>query len=300
MFNAEKYIDDTIKSILLQTYNNYEVLLINDGSLDLTESKCQKYLNDRRFRYYKHNNRGVSFTRNRGIQLATGDYIMFLDADDLLHPDCLKIMIYYAEQHHKSIISCDYFVFGDNTKIDWVNTVPKVQKIYLDEEFVHDKIRGTGVVWGKLFPRNCVENISFNEEYYVSEDTLFFLEAFIKVKTMIYIDCCYYAYRDNKDSVMHSSYNQKKHSQMNALLDASNLVKDYSRKDALFLKAQIALRAYGVLSKNSDSIENALRKELMLLFIQNYKYIGNIGILSRIRMFYKYCICKIMYGFNLL
>lgn len=300
MFNSDKYIDDTIVSILSQTYENYEVLLIDDGSTDLTGSKCLKYLNDHRFRYYKHNNRGVSFTRNKGIQEATGDYITFLDADDLLHPDYLKTMIRYAEQYPKSIIACDYFVFNDYKKINWSDTIPETHPIYLDEEFVHDKIRGAGVVWGKLFPCEYVKTVSFNENYHVSEDTLFFLEVFINVKSMIYIECCYYAYRDNKESVMHSSYDERKHTQMKALLDASNLVKEYSKKDYFFLKSQIALRAYAVLYNNNGPIDDSIRKELMLLFTENYKYIRNIGILRRIRMSHRYFISKIKCYLNLL
>lgn len=89
-YNAEKYIEQTIDSVFSQTYQNWELIVIDDGSVDLTAKKIEKYLSDKRVSYYFQKNSGVSVARNRGISLAKGDYITFLDADDFWDMDNLR------------------------------------------------------------------------------------------------------------------------------------------------------------------------------------------------------------------
>lgn len=84
VYNTEKYLDRSIKSILNQTYQNYEIIAVDDGSTDNSEKLLHKYERDNRFRLIRQANHGLSYSRNVGIQEATGDYIIFLDSDDYL------------------------------------------------------------------------------------------------------------------------------------------------------------------------------------------------------------------------
>jgi glycosyltransferase involved in cell wall biosynthesis len=90
VFNGEKYLEDAIQSILNQTYKNWEFVIINDGSTDLTESIVQSYQNDHRIKYFYHKNIGLAKSLNRGIQLARGEYIARLDSDDRAFPERLQ------------------------------------------------------------------------------------------------------------------------------------------------------------------------------------------------------------------
>lgn len=90
VYNLAKYVGKAIESCLMQSYGNIEVIIVNDGSTDDSEKVIRQYVNDERIVYYKQKNAGVSAARNIGVQLATGDYITFLDADDMLQQDTVE------------------------------------------------------------------------------------------------------------------------------------------------------------------------------------------------------------------
>ena len=93
-YNAEQFLDETLESVLSQTYENWECIIVNDGSTDNTESVVKKWCEkDARFRYFYKENSGASDTRNLGIKEARGEYIAFLDADDLYMPNFLEICL---------------------------------------------------------------------------------------------------------------------------------------------------------------------------------------------------------------
>lgn len=105
LYNKEHYIKGTIESVLSQTFKDLEVIIINDGSTDASED-IAKSINDPRIKTYTQINHGVSYTRNRGIDLAKGDYIAFLDADDKWKPNYLEKMIMLAEKYPFYHIFC--------------------------------------------------------------------------------------------------------------------------------------------------------------------------------------------------
>ena len=91
IYNVEQYLNKCLDSIINQSYNNFEVILINDGSLDDSKKICDEFVkNDKRFRYFEQANSGLSSARNRGVSEATGDYLLFVDSDDYLSSDLLK------------------------------------------------------------------------------------------------------------------------------------------------------------------------------------------------------------------
>ena len=92
-YNAENYIKKTIDSVLCQTYQNFEIIIVNDGSTD-SSSKIIKTVKDGRIHLVEHENQGVSSSRNKGIAIAKGEFIVFLDADDLLHPSFLEKRVF--------------------------------------------------------------------------------------------------------------------------------------------------------------------------------------------------------------
>jgi glycosyltransferase involved in cell wall biosynthesis len=97
LYNAEKFITETIESIISQTISNYEILIIDDGSTDGSANKIKSYLTDNRFKYFYQKNSGVSVARNTGLEKANGVYILFLDADDVLTNNFLEARIEQLE-----------------------------------------------------------------------------------------------------------------------------------------------------------------------------------------------------------
>ena len=113
-YNAEQFLDETLESVLSQTYENWECIIVNDGSTDNTESIAKKWCEkDARFRYFYKENSGASDTRNLGIKKARGEYIAFLDADDLYMPNFLEICLENLVEKDVDLVAPKMLEFWD-------------------------------------------------------------------------------------------------------------------------------------------------------------------------------------------
>lgn len=200
VYNAERYIKRCLKSVTSQSYKNFEVILINDGSTDSSESIIKKYINaDNRFRYFSQNNSGPSFARNLGIKKAKGDYLSFIDADDWVSPDYLEKLITPMLNNGTDLVCAGYYEVNPR--------FPKGLKLHdFREELFNKNINKksfqsnlfngvSGVLWGKLFKKEIFDcnNILLNPNLTLSEDLLAVLEysRFID-KVFIIPDAIYY------------------------------------------------------------------------------------------------------------
>src|ERR1700677_968317 len=120
-YNSSQYLPEALNSVLSQTYQNFECLIIDDGSTDETKAIIQNYTQkDSRFYYYFQENTGAATARNNGISYSTGEFIQFLDADDLLPPEKLKIQVEYLLQNESvDIVYGEYVLF---TKLEDINS----------------------------------------------------------------------------------------------------------------------------------------------------------------------------------
>jgi glycosyltransferase involved in cell wall biosynthesis len=112
VYNVEHFLPETIKSIQCQHYTDYEVILVDDGSKDNSLNVCRELASkDERINVYHKDNSGVSDTRNVGLGKAIGDYVYFMDSDDLLHPQFIEIMMNCAEKNDADLVCCEYTTF---------------------------------------------------------------------------------------------------------------------------------------------------------------------------------------------
>lgn len=180
VYNAEKTVSSTIESILSQTYENFELIIINDGSSDSSDDICKKFQNaDNRIVYISRTNEGVSKTRNEGISLSKGKYLMFIDADDSLKKTMLEIMI--KSINMSSLAICGYERINEKNSFC-------VKKYITDEKFnasnydrMIEKLQNNNLfnqVWNKIFlKRNIVNNnVKFDESLSLGEDFRFVLD----------------------------------------------------------------------------------------------------------------------------
>ena len=145
LYNAEAYLKEAIDSILAQSYTNFELIILNDGSSDRSEEICQSY-KDTRIRYYFHKNIGLAGTLNKGLELSTGTYIARQDQDDIAHNDRFGKQVNYLEKHPSVLLlGTRAKVFSDT--VDFIKlhdhaTQPAVLKFDLlfDNPFVHSTI----------------------------------------------------------------------------------------------------------------------------------------------------------------
>ena len=117
VYNSEKYIEECLGSVISQTFKDFEVICINDGSTDASKSLLDEFANkDERVKVYSQENQGVGAARNYGIELAQGKYISFLDSDDILSPNTLKSVYNFFEKHYDEIDVVSIPIFFSNEK----------------------------------------------------------------------------------------------------------------------------------------------------------------------------------------
>lgn len=122
VYNSAKYLEDCLESASGQTLKDIEIIIINDGSTDNSEDIIKKFCNlDNRFVYFKQNNQGVSFARNKGIELARGEYIFFLDADDIVAQDYFEKLYTNAQKYNAELVLTDAAALG-NLNINEITT----------------------------------------------------------------------------------------------------------------------------------------------------------------------------------
>lgn len=196
VYNAEEYLDRCIQSILSQGFSSYEVILVDDGSTDSSSLICDRYsATDPRFKTIHKPNGGVSSARNAGINLAKGEYLMFVDSDDALMPDALNLIADGLDG--EDMVLGGYVAYMDSVPEKEVN--PRVAGRYDGEnmnEFFDRNIRRNcemlDAPWAKLFRRKAVAGMRFNENLSYAEDKLFvfsFMASCSSVRT-----CTAYVY----------------------------------------------------------------------------------------------------------
>ncbi|TMP52359.1 glycosyltransferase family 2 protein [Pseudoalteromonas sp. S1612] len=139
VYNVENYLEVALDSILAQTYQHYEVIIIDDGSTDSSPSLCNKYLTDKRFNYYRQANQGLSVARNNGFEKATGEIVYFFDSDDLLRKDAFSAWISeFSNEDVKAILfNADVFYDGgaNEFKPSYHRQKTNETKIYKSDEY---------------------------------------------------------------------------------------------------------------------------------------------------------------------
>ena len=180
-YNAEKYLRRCIDSILVQTFTDFELLLVNDGSNDRTDTICNEYaVKESRIRVFHKKNGGVSSARNIGLDNAKGKYVMFVDSDDFMLSDMCELMISTLNAKNADLVICGTTETGGGY---WR---PQEDRDYSIKEFKKDFIHllHTELLsppWNKIYKRDKIGNRRFHEDISFGEDLLF---------NILYMDTC--------------------------------------------------------------------------------------------------------------
>ena len=216
VYNSEKTLSRCIDSILNQTYRDFELILLNDGSTDTSGEICDAYAKrDSRVRVVHKENTGVSDTRNRGIDLARGEYLQFLDSDDWITPDATALFVRTAtEQQCDMVISQFYRVIGEHVS----------QKGAIDEDGLMDRSTYAnhmmqkpadfyyGVLWNKFYKRSIITEHRLRMDQSISwcEDFMFNLEYVRHTQTIYAMKVPVYYYVKTKGSLVSQGMSMKK------------------------------------------------------------------------------------------
>lgn len=199
IYNAATYLNTSVESVLCQTFDNFELLLINDGSTDDSKSICERYAeSDNRIKLINQINTGVSSARNIGVKLATGKYIIHADADDILISDALYHLIKKIKKNNADIVVAD-FIVKKGSKENLIET----PLFYDSEELLKKIITGQihSGLWNKLINKECYTSISFDKNINYMEDKLILTKILLTNPKVINLNRPVYIYNQHNLSI---------------------------------------------------------------------------------------------------
>ncbi|MFA9189949.1 glycosyltransferase [Flavobacterium sp. FZUC8N2.13] len=185
VFNAEIYLSHCLNSIHQQDFKDFEVLIVNDGSTDSSLTIVQHYVEkDSRFVVHEQLNQGVSAARNNALSKASGDFIVFVDADDWLEAEYLSTLLNTMTDNEADLVCCGYYDYSIYATRLPINDFKGKTTVLKTDEMMYALLNGTaGVPWAKLYRKAIIDKfgIRFNNQVKMSEDLVFNLE---------YVSCC--------------------------------------------------------------------------------------------------------------
>lgn len=212
VYKVEAFIEDCINSILRQTYSNYEVIVISDGSPDNSIEIARKLTyGDERFVFIEQENHGVAYTRNLGLDSATGDYIFFVDPDDFLVPEAIENLVLTARLTNAEVVVGSYMLWmdncfnvyrfedylGDSIVREWSKTAA----ITMMDSLADFPLLMFSTVWGTLFSRRVVADIRFPDGVRYAEEQFFTWKAYAASSKTVSLHQGLYVYRYNPASL---------------------------------------------------------------------------------------------------
>ena len=208
VYNVESYLEECLESIKNQTYADIEVILVNDGSTDGSREICEQYCEkDIRFRLINQENQGQSVARNRGVKESVGQFIMFVDSDDVINTNVLEVLLPYMKTD-VDIVECrmtrkkeEFFLNKTSTIVFEGNSKEAILNCIAFKEVKYCAFK-------KLYRREIVEKIPFLEGY-IYEDVFTGINYLKHIRKIVVIDYIGYYYRVHANSTMTKSFNEK-------------------------------------------------------------------------------------------
>ena len=208
VYKAEKYLKTCVDSVLSQTYKDLEVILIDDASPDKCGEICEEYAKkDERVKVIHKENEGVSKARNAGLEIATGDYVQFVDSDDYLDVTMTEKLVKAMENDKSDMVLSGFY--EKNMNFERVSKAEEEPGVYSKEQILKNIMNNPysfhyGVLWNKLFKRELLDSVRFSSDMDFGEDFIFNLYYLKYVKNVSVIDePLYYYIRFNTDSLMY-------------------------------------------------------------------------------------------------
>lgn len=271
VYNVDKYLRKCIDSILNQTYKNFELIIIDDGSTDNCPSICDEYkLLDNRIQVIHQENKGLSAARNVGIDLSIGKYITFIDSDDYIDNKYLEILHKLIVENKADMAVCDKIIVNDKEKetnkliTNYNNEIIDVEEAYM-RMF---KCNGIGFnVWSKLYKTNIVKKIKFPKGK-LYEDIFVINKIMSSVKKIIVTNYNGYYYLKRRDSITNTNISDN---HMN-LIEGSIKFKDYMLRNYPnlndytirgYVNANFTVYRKAVLDNNFKKEYKSIRKEIL-------------------------------------
>ena len=268
-YNMGDLVKSCINSVLNQTYSNYEIIIVNDGSKDNTEAVCAEFAkaNPNIF-LFTQENQGVSVARNNGMKSAKGDYILFLDADDTIPPNALNDLMETAKKYDSDM------TMG---KISPNEQIPI--GVFSNDEFLIKCLENNPITYYSvrtLYKREFLSGIYFEKGYVCSEDSYFIFECAIRMPKVATIPECVYSYNVNVNSVTRSAFTRKRYDSICKLIEKKEAVIAEKFPEYLELFYHLKTKTQMMLLTNLASVKGSEfkneEKETLLRFENSKSY----------------------------
>jgi glycosyltransferase involved in cell wall biosynthesis len=202
VFNVEKYIARSIQSVLDQTYPDFELLIVIDGSPDDSKQIAEKYASqDTRIKVFEKENGGLSDARNYGLERALGEFIYFMDSDDWIEPNLIEDNLKIVQEEKLNVVIFGYIQDDEDKNGNVTNSIvnqPTVERLYKDENIILDThlVGILGYAWNKIYRHSFLKknNLLFEKGTSLVEDILFNSQVYQNVEILRFNSNCYYHY----------------------------------------------------------------------------------------------------------
>lgn len=329
VYNVQEYLDKCIYTIINQTYKNLEIILIDDGSTDMSGKKCDEYQKyDSRIKVVHKKNAGLGYARNSGLDIATGKYILFVDSDDFLELEIIEKLYFKLSKTNSDTSYCGYYRYYDDEHIEKVPAEYN-EKIFCNREIIDnvllEMVAGkpeqkkeallSMSVWHALYSNEIIKDNKLrfvSEREYISEDIIFDIAYLQKAKKVCYIDTPLYFYRCNNFASLTHRYDpnefnrhkvqvEKINKELSKILDESEYC-DRTQRYLLGRLRTCVQKAITYKKHNKDfklvkQIKNMINDEEVRRVIKQYPYNKNTLQLKVFNFFVDY---KLYYGIIIL
>ena len=212
VYGTEEYLSDCINSLCNQSHSCIEIILVDDQSPDRCPEICDTYAKqDSRIKVIHQKNKGVSSARNTGLDLATGDYIVFVDSDDELYSQAIEQLLQDAVFYEADIVSAVHSLVDGQGNIIRDNG-DGVCEVFRDDEAILLSLKGninTNSVWAKIFRSEFIKDIRFEEGKNINEDGYFMFQCFVRRPVLVQHNVAVYKYSIRQNSCSRQKYSDK-------------------------------------------------------------------------------------------
>ncbi|MGN0363529.1 MAG: glycosyltransferase family 2 protein [Bilifractor sp.] len=296
IYDAEKYLERCLTSVINQDYPELEILLVDDGSTDKSSTIASRYYEqDSRIKYFRKSNGGVSSARNLGLEKATGEWIAFVDADDWIDKSFCSKLLNIAQKNNLDIVECRRI--DEKSEGSFLQEVTQKEKLKVStfSDFIPTNEDFYGTCWGFLFKAILCKDVKFDTDIYFAEDALFSVEVMKKSSQIGIVNEYLYHYNllDHK-SLSQGKYDEKKYT----------LIESRSKQLQLFfdcagykeMKARLGDACFYIynMGKNDPIFQKTHYTELKNIFRKCFFTWNRWSKVSRL-----HCIARYMYYLDL-
>ena len=268
VYNVELYLRQCLSSLVSQTYDNLQILIVDDGSTDGCGAICDEYaVQDNRIEVFHLSNGGQATARNYALEKARGQWVGFVDGDDWLAPDMMEKMLAAAKQENADIVVCGViYAYRDGTRELPITVQYKVldgKDAVMEACFGGNRLRQN--IWNKLVKRSCIPGL-YAPEWQSYQDIVFLTEFLLETNRLVLLDSNLYYYRQQISSVVHSASIRNASNRWRSVYEKYHLVsKKYPRFEGPLIKE--CFWAAVLLWRDSDlNIDN--RRQLQSLYFE--------------------------------